>query len=58
MLLWEAHPSQEATALTAALGLNNVVFEPWASAGSQNSFIEAYKRAVLELSEAARQSSN
>ncbi|NRB01383.1 MAG: metal ABC transporter substrate-binding protein [Rhodobacteraceae bacterium] len=58
VLLWEAHPSQEATALTEALGLNNVVFEPWASAGSQNSFIEAYKRAVLELSEAARQSSN
>jgi zinc transport system substrate-binding protein len=58
ILIWEAQPPQEATERASALGLESVIFEPWASRGAGDSFIEAYKDAVSKLSDAARQSSN
>ena len=55
ILIWEAQPPQEAMKAAEALGLHSVVFEPWASRGTDETFFEAYARAVSGLSEAARQ---
>ncbi|MEO1238966.1 MAG: metal ABC transporter substrate-binding protein [Pseudomonadota bacterium] len=58
VLIWEAEPPVAAKEAAAAMGLKNVVFEPWAGAGSGDSFIDAYRGAVSDLAEAVRQVSN
>ncbi|MEL6523503.1 MAG: zinc ABC transporter substrate-binding protein [Pseudomonadota bacterium] len=58
ILIWEAQPLPEAIEAAKALGLQSVVFEPWASPGTQDTLMEAYGNAVSGLSEAAIQSSN
>lgn len=58
ILIWEAQPPSEAVEATEALGLQSVVFEPWASHGAYDTFMEAYANAVSVISEAARQNSN
>jgi zinc transport system substrate-binding protein len=56
ILIWEAQPPGEAMDAAAALGLQNVVFEPWANQGASDTFFDAYADAVSGLSEAAVQS--
>ncbi|MEM6593764.1 MAG: zinc ABC transporter substrate-binding protein [Pseudomonadota bacterium] len=58
VLIWEARPAPEAFEMTASLGLQSVVFEPWASGGEAGNFIDAYTNAVLAMSEAAQPNAN
>ena len=58
ILIREAQPPRAATEATDALGLQSVVFEPGASQGTHDTFIEAYESAVSNLTEAANQNSN
>ncbi len=58
VLIWEARPPREAIVAAEALGLQSVVFEPWAARGSYESFFEAYETAVAGIADAARLSSN
>ncbi|MEL6959952.1 MAG: metal ABC transporter substrate-binding protein [Pseudomonadota bacterium] len=51
ILIWEAQPPGDAIERAAALGLQSVVFEPWASHGSGEGFINSYANAVADLSE-------
>lgn len=53
VLIWEAAPTDEAMAATAALGLRNVVFDPMARGGAEASFIAAFGAAVEAIAEAA-----
>jgi len=58
VLIWEAQPPAAAFEAADALGLTSVVFEPWASAGTSHTFIDAYTNAVSGISEAVSHSSN
>lgn len=58
VLIWEAEPPREAIESAEALGLQSVVFEPWAAQSSSDTFIDAYKSAAFSISEAISQSSN
>lgn len=52
VLMWEAEPPIEAIEAAQSLGLQSVVFEPWASQGAHDSFIEAYTSAVSGIVDA------
>ena len=58
ILIWEAEPPQEAIEAAEAIGLQTVVFEPWASQSASEAFSEAYLNAVSGISEAVRKTSN
>lgn len=58
ILIWEVQPPREAIELREALGLQSIVFEPWARQGTPDNFLDAYKQAVSGLSEAASQSAD
>lgn len=55
VLIWEAEPPKDADALMEPLGLQSVVFEPWAGQSAGESFIQAYQDAVSDLVKAASQ---
>ena len=59
ILIWEAQPPRDAIEAAKARGVQTVVFEPWATGGgTYDEFIQAYTKAVSDLSGAARQSSH
>ena len=58
ILIWEATPPDAALGRAQALGLQSVVFEPMASEGTSEGFIETYARAVSDLAKAASTGSN
>ena len=55
VLIWEAQPPDAAFVAVQALGLTNVVFDPWASQSNGDDFLAAYAKAVSELADAASQ---
>ena len=58
VLIWEAQPLPEAVQAIEALGLQSVVFEPWARKGVDGTFLAAYETAVSAIVSAVGQSSN
>ncbi|WP_298838351.1 metal ABC transporter substrate-binding protein [uncultured Roseobacter sp.] len=58
ILIWEAQPPGKAIEAAEALGLQSVIFEPWASEGAHGTFLQSFESAVSDLSEAAALSSN
>ncbi|WP_425037922.1 metal ABC transporter substrate-binding protein [Primorskyibacter sp. S187A] len=52
ILIWEAQPPQAAIAAADALGLKSVVFDPMANKSDVQSFVQSYRDAVSDLSEA------
>ncbi|MFK7746077.1 MAG: metal ABC transporter substrate-binding protein [Roseobacter sp.] len=55
VLIWEAAPPEGAFEITAALGLQNIVFAPLAHGVETGGFFEAYSDALTALSEASVQ---
>ncbi|WP_424972871.1 metal ABC transporter substrate-binding protein [Dinoroseobacter sp. S76] len=58
VLIWEAEPPRAAIDATDALGLRSVVFAPWARAGGDGSFVDAYSNAVQAIAGAAGEGPN
>ena len=58
ILIWEAEPPVAAIEAAQSLGLQSVVFNPWASQGAAGSFLDAYKTAVSGIAGAMGQGSN
>jgi len=58
ILIWEAEPPVAAIEAAQSLGLQSVVFNPWASQGAAGSFLDAYKAAVSGIAGAMGQGSN
>lgn len=58
ILIWEKQPPAEAFKRTEALGVRNVVFDPWARQNTRESYIRAYSSAISDLAAAIRQGSD
>lgn len=52
ILIWEAEPPAEALEITAKLGLQNVIFPPFARPGTEAPFDTGFAKAVTDISEA------
>ena len=58
ILFWEAQPPEDAIEIAEGLGLANVVFEPWATEGTQDSYINSFTGAVAGITQALSGSLN
>lgn len=58
ILLWEAQPPRAALDAVDALGFRSVIFEPWARAGGDGSFVDAYSNAVQAIAGAVGEKPN